>query len=298
MLYNDKKRNDSLLEERNKQMAFVTTGEMLRKAQAGSYAVGAFNAENLEMVQAIIAAAEAENAPVIIQTTPGTLKYAGPECFAGLVSRLARDAKVSVALHLDHGNSYELAEKCAREGYTSLMIDGSKLPYEENITLTRRVVAMAGGLPVEAELGTVGGKEDGMEAKPQYTDPDQAADFVSRTGISSFAVAIGTAHGIYKGEPKLDLDRLALVRTRVDIPLVLHGTSGVPEDQVRACIARGICKVNYATELRQVFTKAVRRALVELPDAFDPKKYLAEGRKDVQERVRELIRLLGSSGKG
>lgn len=278
-------------------MPFTTTHEMLKKAQAGNYAVGAFNAENLEMVQAIIAAAEAENAPVIIQTTPGTLKYAGPNCFAGLVKRLARDAKVPVALHLDHGNSYELAEKCAEEGYTSLMIDGSKLPYEENIALTRAVVEMAGSLPVEAELGTVGGKEDGMEAKPQYTDPDQAADFVARTGISSFAVAIGTAHGVYKGEPKLDLDRLAQVRFRVDIPLVLHGTSGVPEDQVRGCIARGICKVNYATELRQVFTAAVRKALADLPDAYDPKKYLAEGRKAVQARVQELIRLLGSDGK-
>ena len=278
-------------------MPFVSSREMLCKAQAGGYAVGAFNAENLEMAQAIIAAAEAENAPVMIQTTPGTLKYAGPECFSGLVGRLARDAKVPAALHLDHGNSYELAEKCAREGYTSLMIDGSKLPYEENIALTRRVVAMAGSLPVEAELGTVGGKEDGMEARPQYTDPDQAVDFVSRTGIASFAVAIGTAHGIYKGEPKLDLDRLAEVQARVDVPLVLHGTSGVPEDQVRGCIARGICKVNYATELRQVFTAAVRQALAELPDAYDPKKYLAEGRKAVQARVQELIRLLGSSGK-
>ena len=278
-------------------MAFITTGEMLKKAQAGGWAVGAFNAENLEMCQAIVAAAEAENAPVIIQTTPGTLKYAGPECFAGLVKRLGRDAKVPVALHLDHGNSFELAEKCAWEGYTSLMIDGSKLPYEENIALTRRVVEMAGGLPVEAELGTVGGKEDGMEAKPQYTDPDQAADFVSRTYITSFAVAIGTAHGVYKGEPKLDLDRLEKVREKVDVPLVLHGTSGVPEDQVRACIARGICKVNYATELRQVFTAAVRRALEDQPEAYDPKKYLAEGRKAVQARVQELICLLGSDGK-
>ena len=278
-------------------MPFVTSGDMLKKAQEGGYAVGAFNAENLEMVQAIIAAAEAENAPVMIQTTPGTLKYAGPECFAGLVSRLARDAGVPAALHLDHGNSYELAEKCAREGYTSLMIDGSKLPFEENAALTRRVVAMAGGLPVEAELGTVGGKEDGMEAKPQYTDPEEAAEFVSRTGISSFAVAIGTAHGVYKGEPKLDLERLSAVRARVDIPLVLHGTSGVPEDQVRECIRRGICKVNYATDLRIAFTAGVKKAIAEQPEAFDPKKYLAEGRRAVQARVRELIRLLGSNGK-
>lgn len=278
-------------------MPFVTAGEMLKKAQEGGYAVGAFNAENMEMVQAILAAAETENAPVMIQTTPGTLKYAGPKCFAGLVSRLARDAKVPAALHLDHGNSYELAEECAREGYTSLMIDGSKLPFEENIALTRRVVAMACGLPVEAELGTVGGKEDGMEAKPQYTDPDEAAEFVRRTGISSFAVAIGTAHGVYKGEPKLDLDRLSAVRAKVEIPLVLHGTSGVPEDQVRECIRRGICKVNYATDLRIAFTAGVKKAIAEQPDAFDPKKYLAAGRNAVEERVRELIRLLGSSGR-
>ena len=177
------------------------------------------------------------------------------------------------------------------------MIDGSKLPYEGNVEITRRVVAMACGLPVEAELGTVGGKEDGMEAKPQYTDPEEAADFVSRTGISSFAVAIGTAHGVYKGEPKLDLDRLSEVRAKVDIPLVLHGTSGVPENQVRECIRRGICKVNYATDLRIAFTAGVKKAIAEQPDAFDPKKYLAGGRKAVEERVRELIKLLGSSGK-
>ena len=278
-------------------MPFVQTGEMLEKAQQGSYAVGAFNAENMEMVQAIIAAAEAENAPVIIQTTPGTLKYAGPKCFASLVGRLAKDAAVPVALHLDHGNSYELAEECAREGYTSLMIDGSKMPFDGNAELTRRVVEMAKGLPVEAELGTVGGKEDGMEAKPQYTDPDEAAAFVRMTGISSFAVAIGTAHGVYKGEPKLDLDRLSHVRAKVDIPLVLHGTSGVPEDQVRECIRRGICKVNYATDLRIAFTNGVKKAIESNPDAFDPKKYLAEGRKAVQARVQELIRLLGGSGK-
>ena len=278
-------------------MPFVTTTEMLKKAQKEGYAVGAFNAENLEMAQAIVNAAEAEGAPVMIQTTPGTLKYAGPKCFAGIVSRLARDAKVPVALHLDHGNSYELAVECAREGYTSLMIDGSKLPFDGNVTLTRRVVAMACGLPVEAELGTVGGKEDGMESKPQYTDPAEAEEFVKQTGISSFAVAIGTAHGVYKGEPKLDLDRLSAVRERVDIPLVLHGTSGVPEDQVRECIRRGICKVNYATDLRIAFTAGVKKAIEEQPAAFDPKKYLAVGRQAVQDRVQELIRLLGSSGK-
>ncbi len=278
-------------------MPFVSARELLTAAREGRYAVGAFNAENMEMAQAIIAAAEEMNAPVIVQTTPGTLKYAGPEVFAGFVSRMARAAKTPVALHLDHGSSYALAERCAREGYTSLMIDGSLLPVEENIELTRRVVAMAGAAPVEAELGTVGGKEDDHSAKPQYTDPDEAERFVRDTGLFSFAPAIGTAHGVYKAEPKLDLDRLAEIHRRVDVPLVLHGTSGVPHAQVRACVERGVCKVNYATELRIAYSDAVKRYLAEKPDTFDPKKYGAAGREAVRERVAELVRLLGSDGK-
>lgn len=278
-------------------MAFVTTREMLLKAQEGGYAVGAFNTENMEMAQGIIAAAEELNAPVIVQTTPGTLKFAPPSCFAGFVARLAQEARVPVALHLDHGSSYELAEQCARAGYTSLMIDGSLLPFAGNVALTRRVVAMACGLPVEAELGTVGGKEDDHEAQAQYTDPAEAKSFVEETGISSFAVAIGTAHGVYKGKPQLDLNRLEAIRAALSIPLVLHGTSGVPDEQVRACIARGICKVNYATDLRIAFTSGVKECIASYPDAYDPKKYLAAGRDAVHARVRELIRLCGSDGK-
>ena len=238
-------------------MPFVSTREMLKKAQQGKYAVGAFNAENMEMVQAIVAAAEAEHAPVIIQTTPGTLKYADAMIFAGQASRLAAAAKVPVALHLDHGNSFELAEYCVRQGYTSVMIDGSLLPFEDNVALSRRVVEMAGDTPVEAELGTVGGKEDSHEASMSYTDPAQAEEFVRRTGVYSFAPAIGTAHGVYKSTPKIDLERLSEIAARVDAPLVLHGTSGVPDETVRACIERGICKVNYATDLRITFTNAV-----------------------------------------
>ncbi len=278
-------------------MPLVTTRQLLLDAQKGGYAIGAFNAENMEMVQAIILAAEEMNAPVIVQTTAGTLKYAPPSCFSGMIGKLAATAKVPVALHLDHGNSYELAEECKREGYTSLMIDGSLLPYEDNVALTRRVVEMAGELPVEAELGTVGGKEDGHEAQAQYTDPEQAADFAKRTGITSFAVAIGTAHGIYKGIPKLDLNRLSEIRRDVSIPLVLHGTSGVPFDQVSACIALGICKVNYATELRIAFTEGVKKVMAEKPDDFDPKKYLSGGREAVRALVCDRIQLLKSAGK-
>lgn len=278
-------------------MPFVSTREMLKKAQQGKYAVGAFNAENMEMVQAIVAAAEAEHAPVIIQTTPGTLKYADAMIFAGQASRLAAAASVPVALHLDHGNSFELAEYCVRQGYTSVMIDGSLLPFEENVALSRRVVEMAGDTPVEAELGTVGGKEDSHEASMSYTDPAQAEEFVRRTGVYSFAPAIGTAHGVYKSTPKIDLERLSEIAARVDAPLVLHGTSGVPDETVRACIERGICKVNYATDLRITFTNAVKAYIAENPNAFDPKKYLGAARADVTERVRELIRVCGSNEK-
>ncbi len=279
-------------------MPLVSAKEMLLDAQRGGYALGAFNIENMEMAQAVILAAEDMRAPVIVQTTSGTLSYAPPAAFAGMVTRLARDAKVPVALHLDHGSSFELAETAVREGYTSIMIDGSLLPYEENIALTRRVVEMAGELPVEAELGTVGGKEDGHGGGGvQYTDPAQAADFVARTGVFSFAMAIGTAHGVYKGEPKLDLERLAEIRAATPVPLVLHGTSGVPEDQVRACIARGICKVNYATELRIAFTDAARRALMEKPEMIDPKAFLKIARQAVRELVASRIRLCGSDGK-
>ena len=278
-------------------MPFVSTREMLKKAQQGKYAVGAFNAENMEMVQAIVAAAEAEHAPVIIQTTPGTLKYADAMIFAGQASRLAAAAKVPVALHLDHGNSFELAEYCVRQGYTSVMIDGSLLPFEDNVALSRRVVEMAGDTPVEAELGTVGGKEDSHEASMSYTDPAQAEEFVRRTGVYSFAPAIGTAHGVYKSTPKIDLERLSEIAARVDAPLVLHGTSGVPDETVRACIERGICKVNYATDLRITFTNAVKAYIAENPNAFDPKKYLGAARAAVTERVREVIRVCGSNEK-
>ena len=275
----------------------VSTKEMLKAAQAGKYAIGAFNVENLEMAQAVIQASEEMNAPVIIQTTPGTLKYAPPAAFAGIVSRLARDAKTPIALHLDHGNSVALCKECMAEGYTSVMIDGSLLPFEENIALVKEVTAIAGDVAVEAELGTVGGKEDLHEASIQYTDPQQAREFVERTGITSFAPAIGTAHGLYAAEPKLDVNRLSEIAAIVSVPLVLHGTTGVPEEAVKDCIARGMCKVNYATELRIVFSNAVKAYIAENPKAFDPKKYLAAGRDAVKASVCNLIVRCGSNGK-
>ena len=282
-------------------MALVTSKELLKKAQTGGYAVGAFNVENMEMVQAVIAAAEELQAPVLLQTTPSTLRYAPPAVFAAMVRALAERAAVPVAVHLDHGSSAALAREALEGGYTSIMIDGSQKPYDENVALTKEVVAFchAAGVPVEAELGCVGGKEDDLErgTDDPYTDPAQAADFVSRTGIDSLAVAIGTAHGVYKGEPKLDLERLSAIRTVVDIPLVLHGTSGVPEAVVSACIDRGICKVNYATDLRIAYTGGVRAAFAEKPDAFDPKFYGAMGREGVKQYVMGKIKLCRADGK-
>ena len=197
-------------------MALVTTKELMLDAQKNHYAIGAFNAENMEMVQAIIAAAEELRAPVIVQTTPGTLKYASPAMFYANVAAAAAEATVPVVMHLDHGSSFELAMKAFRAGYTSIMIDGSHSVFEENIAITKSVVAAchSAGVPVEAELGKVGGKEDDLDGGMGngYTDPAEAAEFVERTGVDSLAVAIGTAHGVYKGTPKLDVDRLSEIR--------------------------------------------------------------------------------------
>lgn len=192
-------------------MPLVSSKDMLLKAAREGYAVGAFNIENMEIAQAVIEGAVEMNAPVMIQTTSGTLQYAPPEVFYSMVKALADRVSVPIALHLDHGSGLELVQRCRDAGYTSLMIDGSKLPFEDNVDITCKAVTMAGDIPVEAELGTVGGKEDGMEGGIQYTDPAKAAEFVQRTGLSSLAVAIGTAHGVYKGEPRLNIDLLASI---------------------------------------------------------------------------------------
>lgn len=282
-------------------MSLVTTKQLLSEAQKGGYAVGAFNVENMEMVQAVIAAAEELRSPVIMQTTPSTVKYAGLDYFYANVRVAAERASVPVVMHLDHGSSFELAMQALRAGYTSIMIDGSHESFEENIAVSKAVADAChpSGIPVEAELGKVGGKEDdldGGEDNP-YTDPQQAKEFVLATGVDSLAVGIGTAHGIYQGVPRLDVERLSEIRKVVAIPLVLHGTSGVPDEAVRECIQRGICKVNYATDLRIAFTKGVNEVLGQKPDTIDPKKYNAQGREEVKQYVMSKIKVCGSTGK-
>lgn len=282
-------------------MPLVTSKELMLDAQKNGYAIGAFNVENMEMVQAVVAAAEALRSPVILQTTPGTLKYASPEMFYANVAAAAKAAKIPVVMHLDHGSSFDLALRAFRAGYTSIMIDGSQKEFEENISLTKSVVdaCHAGGVPVEAELGKVGGKEDDLDGGEGngYTVPEEAAEFVARTGVDFLAVAVGTAHGVYKGIPKLDIDRISRIRVLVDVPLVLHGTSGVPDETVRECIARGMCKVNYATDLRIAFTKGVKDYLSQNPDVYDPKKYSAAGRENVKQYVMQKIKVCGSDGR-
>lgn len=282
-------------------MALVTSKELMLDAQKNHYAIGAFNVENMEMVQAVVAAAEELRSPVILQTTPGTLKYAPPELFYANVATAAKAASVPVVMHLDHGSSFDLALRAFRAGYTSVMIDGSQNAFEENIALTKAVVdaCHAGGIPVEAELGKVGGKEDDLDGGEGngYTVPEEAAEFVARTGVDFLAVAIGTAHGVYKGIPKLDVERISRIAELVSVPLVLHGTSGVPDDTVKECIARGMCKVNYATDLRIAFTEGVKEYLQKDPKVYDPKKYGAAGREKVKQYVMQKIKVCGSDGK-
>jgi len=281
-------------------MALVTTNQLLSKAQREGYAIGAFNVENMEMIQAVAEAAEELQSPVIMQTTPSTVKYADLEYFYANAKVAAEKTSVPISLHLDHGNSFTLAMQALRAGYTSIMIDGSHDSFEENIAVSKAVVAAChpSGISVEAELGKVGGKEDDLDGGAGgYTDPDEAVIFVEKTGIDSLAVAIGTAHGIYKGRPQVDIERLSEIKALISIPLVLHGTSGVPDEVVRECIKCGICKVNYATDLRIAFSKGVKEVLDKNPDTIDPKKYNANGREFVKKYVMKKIKVCQSAGK-
>ncbi|KUH57611.1 tagatose-bisphosphate aldolase [Tractidigestivibacter scatoligenes] len=280
----------------------VTTKEMLLDAQAGHYAVGAFNVESLEFVMAVIKAAEDKKSPVIMQTTPGTVKYANLDYFAAMCKVAADAASVPVAVHLDHGDGFDRCVQAMHAGYTSVMIDGSHVPFEDNVALTASVTKVAAplGIPVEAELGKVGGKEDdgpAVEGENPYTDPDEAEEFVARTGCGSLAVGVGTAHGVYKGTPHIEQGVLKEIRSRLEIPLVLHGTSGVPDDQVAEAIRNGICKVNYATELRQAFTKGFMGYMADNPGCFDPKKPSRPGMQEIYDVVASHMDNLGSTDK-
>src|SRR5665647_1820829 len=283
-------------------MALVPVTELLLQADREGYAVGAFNANNMEIIQAIIAAAEKEHAPVIMQASQGAIKYAGLEFITGMVKIAAEASKVPVALHLDHGTDFDQVIKCIRSGFSSVMYDGSKLPLEENIAITKKVleITRAIGVSVEAELGKIGGTEDNVyvsDREAMYTDPEQARYFVEQTGIQSLAIAIGTAHGQYQGDPKLDFERLKKIKDLVKIPIVLHGSSGVSDESVRKAISLGVCKVNIDTNIREAFVGEMRRRMEENPQEIDPRKLLGPARDAVVAIIREKIRVFGSSGK-
>ncbi len=280
-------------------MPLTTTVSMLRKAQEQGFAVGAFNVENMEMAQAIISAAEELRAPVILQTTPSTVRYAGTGMYAAMVAALAQEATVPVAMHLDHGDSFALCAQALRSGYTSVMIDGSKLPLEENIALTYKVSEMCAAVdvPVEGEIGRVGGKEDDLESDGGYTIPEEAVRFEKESGLFSMAVGVGTAHGFYKEKPQLNKELITTLRGMLQAPMVLHGASGLSDEDVKDCIRRGICKVNFATELRAAYTEGVKAVLAENPKTFDPKAYGKEARQRVKSLVMERMLVCGCDGK-
>ena len=302
----------------------VTNKDLMVPARRNGYGIGAFNVNNLEAVLAVAEAATEEKSPAIVAVTPGAIKYGGLPYLSRIVRTAAELASVPVALHLDHGEDFETASKCVGAGFTSVMIDGSSLKFEDNTALTKRVVEMAHpkGVSVEAELGRLAGVEESTveEKDAILTDPAVAKEFVDRTGVDTLAVAIGTSHGAYKfkAESKLDFERLKLITKQVSIPLVLHGASsvpswiiekaskygaelggakGIPEEHIQKAISMGIAKINIDTDLRLAFTAAVREVLANSPKEFDPRKILGPAKEAMKQVVKGKMRLFGSSGK-
>lgn len=304
-------------------MALVTTKEMFKKAYEGHYAIGAFNINNMEILQGVVNAAKIKSSPVILQCSSGALKYAGPRYLKALVDAAVAETGIDVALHLDHGPDFDTVKDVIANGFTSVMFDGSHFPYEENVAKTKEVVdyAHSHGVVVEAELGVLAGVEDDVKSdKHVYTDPDQAVDFVNKTGVDSLAIAIGTSHGAYKfaGEAKLRFDILEAIQGKLpNFPIVLHGASAVDQDAVATCNKYGgnisgakgiptemlrkaasmaVCKINMDTDLRLSLTAAIRKVFGEDPKEFDPRKYLGAGRAAIQKVVEDKIEnVLGSA---
>ncbi|HHT50951.1 MAG TPA: class II fructose-1,6-bisphosphate aldolase [Eubacteriaceae bacterium] len=308
-------------------MPLVTSKEMFEKAYKGKYAIGAFNVNNMEIIQGIVGAAQIEKSPLILQVSAGARKYANPIYLKKLVEAAIEETDLPIVLHLDHGEDFDICKACVDDGFTSVMIDGSSLPFEENIALTKKVVeyAHSKGVVVEAELGRLAGIEDAINVDEKdaiFTDPDEAVEFVERTGVDSLAIAIGTSHGAFKfkGEPQLDFERLEKISKLLpNFPLVLHGASsvpqefveltnkyggqvpgaqGVPEAMLSQATKLGVCKINIDTDLRLAMTASIRKTFVENPEAFDPRKYLGPGRQAIQDMVQHKIKnVLGSSNK-
>lgn len=269
----------------------VTNKQLLSTAKRKGYAVPAFNVDNLESVLGVLNALNSTGKPLIIQTIPRTLKYGGIPTYAALTRALYKGG-ADLSIHLDHGGDIQTIKACIDAGYTSVMIDGSMLDFDQNVSLTKQVVELArkSGVSVEAELGTIGGKEE-TEGQIKYTEVAEAVEFVKLTGVDSLAIGVGTAHGVYKGTPHIAVDRIKEIADKVDIPLVLHGASGLSDEVIRACIDAGINKINFATHLRQAFTEGLKKGLADKGATYDPKTYLPFAIKAVQEVAERIINL-------
>ena len=305
----------------------TTLSTVLKKAEKGRYAVGAFNINNLEILQAVMDAAEAEKSPVIISTSEGAINYAGMDELAALVHLAAKRTKLPVVFHLDHGKNYDLVVRAIKSGYyTSVMFDGSSHPYKKNVRLTKKIVALAHkrGISVEAELGAIAGIEDFVSVKEKdahLTSPEQAKNFVKQTGCDALAIAVGTSHGAFKfsGKSTLEFKRLAEIKKNVGVPLVLHGASGVPSNIKKLCtkygceidkakgvsdgnikkaISLGVNKINIDSDLRIAFTAGTRQYMDQHPEVFDPRKYISNAKEVMTKVVVQKMRMLGSSNKG
>jgi fructose-bisphosphate aldolase class II len=282
-------------------MNLVPMADILQDAHKKNYAVGGFNINNMEFLQGIMMGAEELDSPVILQASEGAIRYIGIDYVMQMVEAATKDIDIPVALHLDHGSDFESIMKCIRAGFSSVMIDASKMSFEENIALTKKVVEAAHsvGVSVEAELGTIGGTEDDHtveEKDAMYTDPDQAKEFVDATGVDALAIAIGTAHGVYEGEPELDFERLDTIKKLIDMPVVLHGASGISAEDLKTGVKYGVNKVNVNTDFQQSFTAKIKEVFAEKPELYDPRKYCGPGREAIAEKVKEKIKILGSDG--
>ncbi|MET3287569.1 UNVERIFIED_CONTAM: tagatose 1,6-diphosphate aldolase GatY/KbaY [Brevibacillus sp. OAP136] len=283
-------------------MALVSSTAMLTRAREEGYCIAAFNVHTLEMLQAVVEAAEEAEAPLILQSTVGTVKHLGAGYMAAMAKVAAASANIPIALHLDHCHDDELIAECINVGYTSVMIDASMQPFAENVERTRRVVELAArhGVNVEAELGKVGGVEDDLvvaDADAVLADPAECEEFVRLTGVSTLAPAIGTAHGMYKGEPRIDFTRIGEIAARVDVPLVLHGGSGIPLEQVKRAVSLGMAKMNVATELRIGFSDAIKQVFAENPDENDPRTYMKRAKAAVKSIALAKMNMCGCIGK-
>lgn len=270
----------------------VSSARLMEKASKEKYAVPAFNIDNLESAMAVSEIMHEMRTPVIVQMIPRTLNYGGIGVYPAMMRELMADCQVDYALHLDHGSDLKLAKKCIASGFSSVMYDGSMLPFEENIRLTKEVTdfALPMDVSVEGELGTIGGKEDGdTELEASYTGVDEAAEFVRRTNVSTLAIGVGTAHGVYKGTPHINVQRIGEIHSAIETPLVLHGASGLSDEVLRACIEAGITKINFATELRQAYTEGIKAEFAKDPEVFDPKIYMRGAIDNIKEVIRHKI---------